>query len=491
MKRICLLLFVTFIVIGCSVSKIQTEELIIESPVVDSVAIDTISIHPVVFTEHLGESEITVATPVKWNGKLLILAHGLRPVESELSSFFSTDDPFYSKLIENGWLIGSTSYRRNGVILNEAIEDIESLRKYLVERFGNPAETYLLGTSMGASICTLIAEYPDLPYTAVLAIGLPQISFLRNNGLDYSYEPKIPILFISNRSEVEAPTEYFSKSNQSEKKPAFWTIDRDGHCLVNSAEITQAFKALLYYVEINEIEFEKDGTIEISHAKSMAEFKDGKAIAEVLAIHPSYGNFNTTFTTDDLEKLGIAKNTYFQVGCRDRFFRIYYGTTYSDVAQGFWIAFAGAEGTLRIARNFANAAQSLRCHTGDNIYIKALPESERNIQPYIIPGTEVVDLGILAWNQLLERDVLASIETSQKALQLDPDMLWIKMNLAHAYLVANRYNDAVKIYRQNIGKHVFKESFYFEDMVLEDLDKLEDKGLNIIHFDKIREIMRK
>ncbi|RLC48130.1 MAG: hypothetical protein DRI23_10710, partial [Candidatus Cloacimonadota bacterium] len=102
-----------------------------------------------------------------------------------------------------------------------------------------------------------------------------------------------------------------------------------------------------------------------------------------------------------------------------------------------------------------------------------------------------VDLGILAWNQLLERDVLASIETSQKALQLDPDMLWIKMNLAHAYLVANRYNDAVKIYRQNIGKHVFKESFYFEDMVLEDLDKLEDKGLNIIHFDKIREIMRK
>jgi SAM hydroxide adenosyltransferase C-terminal domain len=491
MKRLCLIIFAFVAMIGCTVNRVLTEIEITEPVITDSVIIDTLMVKPVVFTEHLEESEITVASPAKWNGKLLILAHGLRPVDSKISSSFSIDDPFYSKLIENGWVIGSTSYRRNGVILNEAIEDIEFLRKYLVERFGAPTETYLLGTSMGASICTLIAEYPDLPYTAVLAIGLPRINFLKDNGLDYTYVPKIPILFISNRSEVKSPTEYFSKSNKAEKKPAFWTIDRDGHCLVNSAEITQAFKALLYYVDINEIELEKDGTIEIKHTESMAEFIDGKAFAEVLAVHPSYGNFNTTFSTSDLDTLGITKNTYFFVGCRDRFFRIYYGTTYSDVAQGFWIAFAGAEGTLRIARNFANAAQSLRCHTGDNIYIKPLPESEKNIQPYIIPGSEVVDLGILAWDQLLERDVLSSIETSEKALQIGPDILWIKMNLAHAYLVANRYDDAVKIYQKNKGKHVFKESFYFEDMVLEDLDKLESAGLNIVHFDKIRAIMKK
>ena len=486
MKKICLLIFAIISLIACSVSKVQIKTSIIESTSAESVIFE-----PTFFTEQLAQSEITVATPFVWNGKLLLLAHGLRPIESPLSSTFSTKNPFYSKLIRDGWIIGSTSYRRNGIILQEAIDDIELLRKYMEDKYGKPEEVYLAGSSMGATIGTMIAENPNLIYTAVLAIGLPQTHRYNIPEFDLSYKPEIPILFVSNRNETEAPTDYLIKAKIELMKPAFWTIDRDGHCLVNSEETIQAFNALQNYVTNDSIEYKKDGTIEVEITKSLAKFRDGSAYAEVLAIHPSYGNFNTTFSKNDLEKLGIEKNTYFLVGCRDRFFRIFYGTTYSDVVQGFWVAFISAEGTLRIARNFADAAKSLRCHTGDDIYIKPLPEKERNIQPYIIPGTEVTDLGIAAWEQLLERDVLSAIESAEKALQIDPDQIWIQMNLAHAYLVARKYEEAVQIYQRNIGKHVFKESFYFEDLVLEDLDKLEDHGLNIVDFDKIRKMMKK
>ena len=78
----------------------------------------------VVERAELKGSKIMIAKPVPWNGNALILAHGLRTENLPLTADFSMDDPFARTLLDEGWLIASTSYRRNGLIIDEAVEDI-------------------------------------------------------------------------------------------------------------------------------------------------------------------------------------------------------------------------------------------------------------------------------------------------------------------------------------------------------------------------------
>jgi S-adenosylmethionine hydroxide adenosyltransferase-like protein/tetratricopeptide repeat protein len=491
MKKILMFLLIAAFWVSCSINSSQQE---IDDPgesVSKSLQSDLTEIKFNVYEDELQGSEITIAAPVSWQKKILILAHGFRPEEVELFSSFSITDPFYQKLLENGWIIASTSYKRNGLILHEAVEDIELLRKYLEDKYGKSEEIYLYGSSMGSTISTLIAEDPALPYTGVLAIGFPKYHLYQIGGFEHTFDPHIPILFVSNRDETEAPSDYLLKSGNAAIKPAFWTVDRDGHCLVNSEETSAAFEALINYVATGDIEFSRDCTVVIEPTGSRADFRDGKAYAEVLSVHPSYGNFESGFYASDLQKMGIELNTYFRVGFKDRFFRIYYGTTYSDVFRGFWVAFITADGTLRIARNFADASKLLKCKQGDNIYIEPLAENEQNVIPYIEPGTEAADLGIGSWENLISGNAEQAVVLAEKGLAISPDLIWLKMNLAHAYLFSGEYEKAVEIYSINYGKHIFKESFYFEDLVLEDLEKLEREGLKNEDTDKIRELLKK
>ena len=60
-----------------------------------------------------------------------------------------------SKLLENGWMISMTSYRREGVIVKDACLDVNNLRDYIIKKFGKPEITILEGRSMGGCIVTV------------------------------------------------------------------------------------------------------------------------------------------------------------------------------------------------------------------------------------------------------------------------------------------------------------------------------------------------
>jgi hypothetical protein len=86
----------------------------------------------------LGQSKIRVIAPKIWSKKVLVFAHGLRPESMPLTADVSPDAIFEKSLLDSGWIVAATSYRRNGLIIKDAIYDIDSLRQYIVNRFGTP-----------------------------------------------------------------------------------------------------------------------------------------------------------------------------------------------------------------------------------------------------------------------------------------------------------------------------------------------------------------
>ena len=72
---------------------------------------------------------------------------------------------------------------------------------------------------MGAKIAILIAESEDNGYNGVLALGAGMGSEDKENPLKVNYKPKIPVLFISNKTEIEKPLEYIAKVEDSIMRP--------------------------------------------------------------------------------------------------------------------------------------------------------------------------------------------------------------------------------------------------------------------------------
>jgi S-adenosylmethionine hydrolase len=87
----------------------------------------------------------------------------------------------------------------------------------------------------------------------------------------------------------------------------------------------------------------------------------------VAYVGEEYGNIDTDITPERLVDLEVGKGDTFTVGFGDKEFEVYLGDTYSDVPKGDWIAFINSSGTLRIARNFDNAAETLGVVVGDEI----------------------------------------------------------------------------------------------------------------------------
>ncbi|HEY3417613.1 MAG TPA: SAM hydroxide adenosyltransferase [Armatimonadota bacterium] len=313
----------------------------------------------------LGPSKIVIAVAKKWNKRVLILAHGLRSESEPLSANFNYADGCYRQLLKEGWMVAATSYRRNGYLHDEAIEDIDQLRQHILDTYGTPKRIYIQGASMGGAIVAKIAEIRKDQYDGVLAIG----AALGVGSIKYSFAPQMPLLFVSNQSELGDPKLYLERAANPLVKPVRWLVKRDGHCNLNDAEILTSLRALFAYRETGKIEADRDVTVVLTPA-STARFSDGGAVAAVT--HAPF-NIETAFVAADLEKLGIARGNTFSVSFNDKTVKVFLGASYFDVPRGEWVAFITADGYLRVARNFDNAAAVLGCKEKDEIIVRAIP----------------------------------------------------------------------------------------------------------------------
>jgi hypothetical protein len=102
-------------------------------------------------------------------------------------------------------------------------------------------------------------------------------------------------------------------------------------------------------------------------------FKNGGAYGTVTRVELPFGNLETSFVESDLESLGIAAGDSFQVRCSAKTIDVPLRNSYGDVPRGDWVAVFSLQGTLKIARNLASAAEASGCKAGDAVFISRRP----------------------------------------------------------------------------------------------------------------------
>jgi pimeloyl-ACP methyl ester carboxylesterase len=108
-------------------------------------------------------AEYRIDVPANWNHGLVVYCHGYdqhaggvgydehKPLPPELAVF-----------VNAGYALIQSGYSSGGWAVEQAIPDVEALRKYFIEKYGPPGETYLSGHSLGGLLTVaLIEKYPD------------------------------------------------------------------------------------------------------------------------------------------------------------------------------------------------------------------------------------------------------------------------------------------------------------------------------------------
>lgn len=329
---------------------------------------------PRVTEGELDGARFVIAAPEKWNGSVLIYAHGLRPEGGELVVELLPLKSASRDLLERGWIIAETSYRRNGLVVADGLADVLALREEIVKRFGALSRVVLHGESMGGAIATLLLEREPAKFSAALAVGAALQLDEKGTPVVFTSQPGGPLLFLSNRTEVEGPRRYVEKSGAAKFPAVLWTADRDGHVNVNQREIGTALAALNRWLDTAQAPAPQDDTLTPDPRPSAMAIEGAIGRAAMTQRNPLFGNITLDFQATDFARLGITRGDTFTLEFGGKRVPVRLGATYSDVPRGQYVAFFDAEDRLLVAINFGNAADALGIKVGDQAVVtKASP----------------------------------------------------------------------------------------------------------------------
>ncbi len=339
-------------------------------------------------------AKFAIARPIAWNGSVLLIAHGLRAETDPLVADLNPDHLAYRTLRSEGWIIAKTSYRRNGMIIADAVADLENLRAHIANTYGEPKRVIVEGDSMGGFIAAIIAEQPpgDFPkYHGCVAIGAALSARESNGSLGINLGTQLPLILLTNRSELTGPKAYVTPLTPFPREtrtvqPVLFRVSRDGHVNVNQHERLTALRALNDWLDRGPTSLPKpadgaeffDATHTPEPQPSLVTFDADRRgfttrVTEVTAV---YGNIAIDAQPADFASAGIARNAWFQITAHDENRRVMYGRDFSAVKRGEWIAFPNADGFFWLARNFENAAKTADLQVGDEIRIRAYDKDQ-------------------------------------------------------------------------------------------------------------------
>jgi len=323
--------------------------------------------------------------PGSWNRKVLLIAHGYRPESAPLIPDLHPERAANKALLDEGWIIATTSYRRNGLVVADAIADLDALRAFIANTHGEPDRVILEGESMGGLIATIMAERDAGPYQGAVVFDATLYAKESNAPFGLTLLPRIPVLFVATLRESAQAKSYLTSISSRPAplvQPVLFLISREGHTNINQPEHLAALRALNAWIERGPDALPQpgenrpyfDATIPPDPGPSTAEIHADRRgfdtrVAEVDAV---YGNVLLEAQAADFESAGIPAMTYFALQAGGKTYRALYGRTYTDVRSGEWVAFPDADGRTVLARSYADAVATAGLRVGDPVSLSPL-----------------------------------------------------------------------------------------------------------------------
>jgi len=334
----------------------------------------------------IGGAEFAIARPpIEWNRQVLLIAHGFRPDSAPTIPDLHPERASIRAFLDKGWIVATTGYRRNGLIIADAMADLDALRSYIATTFGDPSRVILEGDSMGGLIVTLMAERENTPYQGAVAFDPTLYLKDANSTVGMDLLPRIPLLFVATDIEFKQARSYITSVVSRPPpivRPVLFTITRRGHTNINQPERIAALTALNLWIDKGPDALPQpaegrrffDATIPPQEFQSTVTMHDGNHgfDTKVDEIDAVYGTVLLDAQASDFDVAGIEPMTYFKLSVRGSTYRTLYGTTYSDVENGLWVAFPDADGRTVLARAQGNAAATAGLSVGDPVSIDML-----------------------------------------------------------------------------------------------------------------------
>jgi alpha-beta hydrolase superfamily lysophospholipase len=135
-----------------------------------------------------GSQVLTCVPQTGWNGDLVVFAHGYvapgEPVAIPYDQLEIDGTSLPAIVTGLGFAFATTSYRANGLAIEEGVEDVTALvRAFAAAAPHPPDHVYLVGASEGGLVTTLAVEQDRSPFSGGLATCGPVGDFRRQ--IDY------------------------------------------------------------------------------------------------------------------------------------------------------------------------------------------------------------------------------------------------------------------------------------------------------------------
>lgn len=110
-----------------------------------------------------------IDVPDDWNHGLVVYYHGYDAANHGVAfDEKKTLDPRLAAFTKAGFAVIQSGYSQGGWALEQAIPETEALRRYFIEKYDKPNETYVAGASMGGMLTVMTLEQSPENYVAGL-----------------------------------------------------------------------------------------------------------------------------------------------------------------------------------------------------------------------------------------------------------------------------------------------------------------------------------
>ena len=109
-----------------------------------------------------------IDVPENWNHNLIVYYHGysMDPVRYKEGD----PDPVLAEFTRRGFAVIQSGYSKTGWAIEQAVPETEALRKYFIDKYSAPKETFATGHSMGGFLTVDTIENFPQTYAAGLAL---------------------------------------------------------------------------------------------------------------------------------------------------------------------------------------------------------------------------------------------------------------------------------------------------------------------------------